>query len=178
VHGTEFWYTLPEGATGDFFDLDVTLANPTATAAPIAVDFLTEGGGSVPLVVERTQSWDARGSGGHGGTAVTPSTRWLYAEGAQGYFDTFVLLTNDDSAPVDVTVPGHARHTIHTGTIPALRDRSFGIDISAPRPIGADIQVLNYQPIAVEKAMYWNAEGVTWAAGTNVTAVPLPPPTP
>jgi hypothetical protein len=28
----------------------------------------------------------------------------------------------------------------------------------------------------VEKALYWNADGVTWAAGTNVTGTPLPPP--
>ncbi len=39
----------------------------------------------------------------------------------------------------------------------------------------AEIQVLNYQPIAVEKAMYWDADGVMWAAGTNVTATLLPP---
>lgn len=211
VNATQFWYTLPEGATGDFFDLDVSIANPTDRAAPISVDFLTEGGSAVPyttsvpanaplqinadtlipaasvstvvrsldaipLVVERTQSWDARGYGGHGGTAVTPSTRWLFAEGAQGYFDTFVLLTNDNDAPVDVTVrflledatavtetvtvAGHARHTIHTDTIPALRDRSFGIDISAPRPIGA------------ERAMYFPRNGPRlWEGGHESAGV-------
>jgi hypothetical protein len=36
--------------------------------------------------------------------------------------------------------------------------------------------VLNYQPIAVEKALYWNAGGMVWAGGTNVTATRLPPP--
>jgi hypothetical protein len=39
-----------------------------------------------------------------------------------------------------------------------------------------EVEVLNYVPIAVEKAMYWNAEGMIWAAGTNVTATRLPPP--
>jgi hypothetical protein len=39
----------------------------------------------------------------------------------------------------------------------------------------AEIQVLNFQPIAVEKAMYWNAIGMIWAAGTNVTATRMPP---
>ena len=39
----------------------------------------------------------------------------------------------------------------------------------------AEVQVLNYVPIAVEKAMYWNAAGETWAAGTSVTATRLPP---
>jgi hypothetical protein len=28
----------------------------------------------------------------------------------------------------------------------------------------------------VEKAMYWDAGGVVWAGGTNVTATRLPPP--
>jgi hypothetical protein len=40
----------------------------------------------------------------------------------------------------------------------------------------AEVQVVNYIPIAVEKAMYWNADGITWAAGTNVAATRLPPP--
>jgi hypothetical protein len=36
--------------------------------------------------------------------------------------------------------------------------------------------VLNHQPIAVEKAMYWNdTGGAIWAGGTGVTATLLPP---
>jgi hypothetical protein len=38
-----------------------------------------------------------------------------------------------------------------------------------------DVQVLNYQPIVVEKALYWNAGSEVWAAGTGVVATPLPP---
>jgi hypothetical protein len=30
------------------------------------------------------------------------------------------------------------------------------------------------QPIAVEQALYWNANGVVWAAGTNTTGSRLP----
>jgi hypothetical protein len=55
---------------------------------------------------------------------------------------------------------------IHAATdVPELGEGAFS----------ADIQVLNFQPIAVEKAMYWNADGVVWAAGTNVTATRMPP---
>ena len=32
---TEFTYSLAEGATGGFFDLDVTLGNPGATNATV-----------------------------------------------------------------------------------------------------------------------------------------------
>ena len=39
---TEFVYFLAEGATGDFFDLDLALANPTATDAPVTIDYLKD----------------------------------------------------------------------------------------------------------------------------------------
>ena len=29
-------------------------------------------------------------------------------------------------------------------------------------------------PIAVERSMYWNANGQTWSAGTNATATLVP----
>ena len=37
-------------------------------------------------------------------------------------------------------------------------------------------QVRNFQPIAVEKALYWNSGTEVFAGGTNVTATRLPPP--
>ena len=49
----------------------------------------------VALVAERTMFWDAGGYGAHGGSAVDgPRTRWLFAEGSEGFFNTFVLLAN------------------------------------------------------------------------------------
>lgn len=185
----EFTYSLAEGATGTFFDLDVAMLNPAATPAPVTVDFLPEGGtpvtaneaiaantplllavddivpdralstvvhspNAVPLAVERTMIWDATGYGGHGGTAVGASTRWLFAEGAQGFFNTFVLLANDNPDPVDVTVRflvenagvvtvsvtvlSRQRQTLFTGSVAALVNRSFGIDITSTLPIIAE----------------------------------------
>ena len=55
-----------------------------------------------------------------------------------------------------------------------LGERRRAVELGEGR-FSADIQVLNYQPIAVEKAMYWDADGEIWAAGTNVTATRLPP---
>ena len=40
-------YFMAEGATGSFFDLDVALANPNATPAPVDVTYLREGGGAM-----------------------------------------------------------------------------------------------------------------------------------
>ena len=44
--------------------------------------------------------WDESDYGSHGGTAVDgPRTRWLFAEGSQGFFSTFVLLANAGASP-------------------------------------------------------------------------------
>jgi subtilisin-like proprotein convertase family protein len=209
----EFTYSFAEGATGSFFDLDLTLANPQSTDAPVTIDFLPEGGtpipfaGSIaanslfplavdsivpaasvsavvhstqgiPLAAERTMIWDTSGYGGHGGTAVAPSTRWLFAEGAQGFFNTFVLMANDNASPVDVTVkfliegggvmsvpitiPAKTRHTLFAGDVQAIVNTSFGIDITASAPIIA------------ERAMYLPGarlfEGGHESAGVNETS--------
>jgi hypothetical protein len=45
----EFTYSFAEGATGSFFDLDLTLANPQGTDAPFTIDFLPEGGAPIPF---------------------------------------------------------------------------------------------------------------------------------
>jgi hypothetical protein len=39
-------YFMAEGATGTFFDLDVALANPGSTPAPVEIAYLREGGGA------------------------------------------------------------------------------------------------------------------------------------
>ncbi len=212
VTANEFVYTLSEGATGGFFDEDVTMGNPTGAPAPVSIDFLPEHSATVPftgsvsanaplqvhvgdyvpgdsvstivhstdavpLAVERTMSWDSTGYGGSGGTAIFPNTRWLFAEGSQGYFDTFVLLANDNATDANVTVkflveggspvnypvvvPAHKRLTIYAGDIPSIVNTSFGIDISST------------QPITAERSMYFphtgarTFEGGHEAAGAN-----------
>jgi subtilisin-like proprotein convertase family protein len=189
VNVHEYTYSLAEGATGSFFDYELTVGNPNASKAEVTFDFLPEGGGAfsadvtlaadasfpfgldeilpdhtfstvvhstngMPLAVERTMIWDARGYGGHGGSAAAPNRRWLFAEGSQGYFHTFVLLANNDdnAANVDVTfflegggtvvhqvtVGPHSRRTIDAGAIPELANRSFGIEVTADREIMAE----------------------------------------
>ena len=193
VDVSTFSYSLAEGATGSFFDLDVLIANPTTTPAPVTVTFFREDGSSVtqimtlpatsrttihadaiaglesqggvstvvtstsavPLVVERTMFWDASGYGSHGGTAVDgPRTRWLFAEGSEGFFNTFVLLANSGSAASNVTltflregstpftrvvsVPPTSRVTVAANGIPELVGRSFSIVVDATAPIIAE----------------------------------------
>jgi hypothetical protein len=120
-----------------------------------------------PAVVERTMTWDASGYGGHSASPVDrPRMKWLFAEGAQGYFDTYFLLLHTGSVdatakftffveggvPVQrtVTMPAHARLTVHAGAIPELVDRSFSTLVETSVPIFA------------ERAMYF---GPAWAGG-------------
>jgi hypothetical protein len=62
-------------------------------------------------------------------------------------------------------VPAGGRLTITTGPgsmVPELADESFGMRLAASLPV------------FVERAMYSNASGVFWAAGSAATATPIP----
>jgi hypothetical protein len=210
-------YILAEGATSAFFDTDIMIANPRATATPATLTFLKEDGTTIvdhrnipprarvtlhmkdlpglagaaastvivpdngqPLSVERTMFWDASRYGGHTGGAVgAASTRWLFAEGAQGFFDTFLLVSNQGDAASTVTVTflreneapvvkhkdiaPHSRLTIHAGEFPELDGRSFGIIVDCP------------QPVVAERAMYFGSTpGQLWAGGHESPGIAIP----
>lgn len=68
-------------------------------------------------------------------------------------------------------MPSTSRFNIDVKTVvPELRDA----------PFGAGIEVTNNVPIAVERSMYWDVNGVLWAGGSNALTTPLaaPPPSP
>jgi hypothetical protein len=70
-------------------------------------------------------------------------------------------------APIVKTynIAGNLRFNIDVGAlVPQLQNRSFG----------ALVEVTNNVPIAVERSLYWNANGIFWAGGTNALATPLP----
>jgi hypothetical protein len=138
-----------------------------------------------PILVERAQYWpdpapqwyEAHNS--FGVTAV--GRKWGLAEGRRGGSEahqTYILLANPGSIAANVTVtflregqtPVERTYTVEplsrfnvdTGTVSELEGLYFGATITSD------------QPIAVERAMYSNANGQLWAAGTNATATPLP----
>ena len=182
-------YVLAEGATGSFFQTEIALANPNTVAAPVAITFLKEGGGTVthtltlaatshrlipvssiagmeeasfstvvestsgiPLVVERTMTWDASRYGAHSDAAAAgPASTWYFAEGAQGFFHTYLLLANSSSsantATVEFLLEGGAqvvsktydleplsRKTVYAGDVSELQDRAFGIVVKFTAP--------------------------------------------
>ncbi len=141
-----------------------------------------------PIVSERSTYWSGDASPwgeGHNSFGVTQAaTSWGLAEGRVGgthQFATFILLANPSTttaADVSVTylrengvpvvktyqVPAASRFTIDASTVPELQNQLFG----------AKIEVTNGVAIAVERSMYWNANGVFWAGGSHAPAQRLP----
>jgi len=145
---------------------------------------------SRPVLVERSQYWPDPYTNwyeAHNAFGLTAlDTKWGLAEGRVGgstEYQTYILLANPGSTAATVTltflrengstvtktftVDPTSRFNVAIGPgsgsmVPELQDESFGAVISST------------QPIAVERAMYSNALGQVWQAGTGATAVHLP----
>jgi len=141
---------------------------------------------TLPVVSERAMYWAGPAStwyeahNSFGLTAI--GTKWGMAEGRVGGprgYETFILLANttDSAATVTITylrtngttvvknygVPPTSRFNVYVNAlVPELQNEEFSAVVEST------------QPIAVERALYWNAGGVFWAAGTNATAARLP----
>jgi hypothetical protein len=116
---------------------------------------------------------------------TTPGTRWGLAEGRVGgsnHAQTYILIANPGTQSADITatflradgttlvktftVGPTSRFNIAVtgpgGSVPELVDESFGAVVDST------------QPVIVERSMYTDANGLTWAAGTNATGTRLP----
>lgn len=151
------------------------IAGLTSTDVSTVVESLS----GLALAVERTMSWDGAAYGGHGGTAVeAPSLNWYFAEGYQGFFDTYLLLANpgDQVATATVTylregelpvtrtysIDQMSRTTVYAGLDDELINRSFSMVVQSDAPIIA------------ERAMYWSKPGMFWAGGHESAGVTAP----
>ncbi len=227
------WF-LAEGATGDYFDQFVLIANPTDTDAEVRLTYLLDGGqtysrtlvapanaragvwvdveqfdgvaghplanvavsttveslNDVPLVVERAMWWpggfetwhEAHNSAG----ATATGTLWAVAEGEVGGplgQETYLLLANTSATAGSASVTLHFEDGTTASRVYALAPHSrsnvavgpdFGALVSGKR-FGAIVESIGPSPvqIVVERAMYSNAPGVPWAAGTNALATRL-----
>jgi autotransporter-associated beta strand protein len=208
-------YYLSEGATGAFFDLDILIANPSATVEEATLTFLLPDGttkvetrnvpgrsrltinvdaiaglestavstvvtstSGLPLVVERTMRWDASGYGAHTEKAVNNTSKdWYFAEGAQGFFSTYLLLANPQATPNVATVrylrenaaaivrtypiAANSRFTVDAGADPELVGSSFGMHVTFD------------QPGVAERSMYFGVDPF-WKAGHESAGVTEP----
>ena len=169
---------LPPSSRTTIFVADEDLAL-ASTSVSMEVTSTT----GVPIVAERAMWWpgaeaaawqESHASAGNQETGAA----WALAEGEQGgaaLHDTFVVIANtsavagsalisvffEDGATESQTivVDARSRTTLHMGTrFPSTAGRRFSTLVES---LG-DVPV----PIVVERAMYWDANGVVWAAGT------------
>jgi hypothetical protein len=135
----------------------------------------------LPLVVERTMRWDASGYGAHTEKASEgQSTTWYFAEGSQGFFQTYLLLANPHPFPITAnveylregntsivrpyTIEAERRLTVDAGADPELVNQSFGMVVTFSHPAAA------------ERAMYFGGPPL-FRAGHESAGVTAPSPT-
>jgi uncharacterized delta-60 repeat protein len=135
-----------------------------------------------PIIVERAMYWPDPFTNwyeAHNSAGVTATgTRWALAEGEIGgslSFETYILLANPGSADATVTLTflrTSGTNLTLTRTVTA-NSRLTIAAVEAGLTAGEQFGVLidSTQPIAVERAMYWNGDGQFWGAGTNETGV-------
>jgi hypothetical protein len=121
-----------------------------------AVSTVVSSPSGTPLVVERSMFWDATSYGSHGAASGEgPRKQFLFAEGSQGFFDTYLLLANSSSvATANATVtflPENGlpvtrnyslnpttRLNVYAGGIPELVNQSFSMRVESDQPIVAE----------------------------------------
>ena len=146
-----------------------------------------------PIVVERAQYWpgppdqwyEAHNSFG----IVATHTKWGLAEGRVGNppgesgrdYQTYILLANPTSTEAHVTILFLRENSTALGQVFVVEPNSRkNVRIAGPNSDGPLVDerfgtiITSDQPIAVERAMYSNANGQVFAAGTNATATRLP----
>ena len=151
---------------------------PAGEPALANVDVSMDIESNIPVVAERRVSWDRSGYGAHLETSQgTPSTQWYLAEGSTVLgFNLFYLLHNPQDAPAQATVrylrpvgapivrtyalaPG-SRVTIYVNVVD---DALAASDVSG--------EIVADRPIIVERAMYADRGGQTFALGTASAGV-------
>ena len=168
------------------YNVWVDLADPRLADTPVSTTVDVVGPGSV--IAERAMWWpgqqwrEAHNSVG----ATETATRWASAEGEQGgprSCNTYLLLSNASA------LAGRARVTLlfEDGTtaarefpLPPGSRTNVAVGNEFPeaegRRFGSLIESLGLAPVplVVERAMYSDAGGVAWAAGTSALATRLP----
>ena len=155
--------------------------------AAVSTDVVVDNG--VGVLVERSMWWpgtaetwaEAHNSGG----VTAAATRWALAEGEAGgprNTQTYVLVSNPtgSAATITATMLSEA-HGPETQTYTVGPYSRFNIALGAPgffpnaagRRVGLLIESTGVG-VVVERAMYSDAAGHAWAAGTNAVATRLP----
>ncbi len=196
----EATFLLPDGSTivqthkvtaNSRFNIWVDKAAAALADTAVSTTIRTTNG--VPVIVERAMWWpgsfgqwhEAHNSAG----ATATGTAWAVAEGEVGGtrgVETYLLIANTSATAATVSVTllfedGTSATRTFTGSDIPARSR-FNVAVGAMFPeaahrrFGALVESIGATPaqIVVERAMYWDAAGQRWAAGTNALATRLP----
>jgi hypothetical protein len=189
-------YLLPSGATvvknyqvpaNSRRTVYVALEDPALADTAVSIKLQATNG--VGIIAERSMWWphgqawyEAHNSAG----ATTTGTKWAVADGEQGAgaeaTQTFLLVANTSSFAATLRVSV----LLETGP-PLIREYTVTANSRFNVPVGSDfalapgtrfgatVESLGATPalIVVERAMYWNAAGVIWGAGSKVLATRL-----
>jgi len=170
------------------FTIDVNNADDRLHNA--AVSTLLTSTNSVPVIVERSMYWPNDGTGwveGHNAAGLTVTgTKWMLAEGEQGgptNQSTFVLVANTSSfgGDIKVTLLFEDGTPEVSRTFTLLPNSRFNVPLDgefavvAGKRFATIVESLGDTPaqIVVERALYSDANGATWAAGSSAVATKL-----
>jgi len=176
--------------SGIWVDYDEIPGVPGHPLEDVALSTTVESLNGVPLVVERAMWWPGDANSWHeahnSSGAVQTGTRWALAEGEVGgarRTETYILVANTSAyagtARVRLMFEDGTSLTRDYALAPMSRTNvAVGPDFGAAvqgRRFGAVVESLGGIPaqIVVERAMYSDAGGVKWAAGTNAVATLL-----
>jgi len=162
----------------------VTL-DPASVPGIDASPYATVVESDVPVVVDRTVSWDRTGYGSHAETSIAgPSTTWFLAEGSTGgSFDLFYLLQNPGNTDASVTIrylrPAPQVPLTKVYTVGANRRVTIVVDnevINGQSLAATDVSaaITSTVPIVVERAMYMSTPGEPYGAGHESAGVTAP----
>jgi hypothetical protein len=163
---------------------------PGYPLADVALSTTVTSTNGIPIIVERSMWWPGSFATWHeahnsaGSTAA--GTRWALAEGEVGgarRAETYILIANtspfdgnatvtllfEDGSSLVQSVPLQANSRTNVAASDfgaAVQNRRFSVIVESTGATPAQI--------VVERAMYSDAEGVGWAAGTNAVGTRLP----
>jgi len=189
-------YLLPNGTTvtktyvvkaRSRFTIFVDAEHPSLADTAVSTTIASTNG--VGIVVERSMWWpgptaaswhEAHNSPG----ATATGTKWAFAEGNLGGplgFETFILVANTSPTSATVRVTLLFENTTASKDFSIAANSRFNVAVASEFPtatnrlFGAVVESLGSTPaqIVVERAIYSNAGGAAWAAGTNALATRL-----
>ena len=185
-------YAVPPQSRIDIWVNEETFPGLGHALAGTALSATIHSTNDVGVIVERAMWWprpsnhwlEAHNSAGATATGVV----WALAEGESGGprgSETYILVANTSAVEgrvrVTLAYEGGGTHAIEVPLLPNSRTNVPAIEEWFPgitgKRFGALIESIGTTPaqIVVERAMYSNANGVHWAAGTNAVATRLAP---